>query len=447
MRSDRRTFLGAVLGTAAAPAVRIGRGSPNDRIRLAVVGLARGASLLRSLHRLRDTGVEVVALCDVDSAVLERRAAAYEKLAGRRLTIARDMRRLLDDLSIDGVVHATPTNWHALGGIWTLQAGKDGYIEKPLTLSLWEGEKLAEAARKYKRIVQHGTQCRSSPEILEAISRLREGVIGEVYMARGTGHKYRPGIGPVKPEQPPATLDYDMWRGPAPMKPYSKNQVHYNWHWFWDTGNGDMGNLGVHALDLARMALDLPDYPEKVQSMGGSYIFGGAKETPNVQNAAFQFRGRKVMLEYSVRNGYTNTEAGVGEAIPMTLSDPRDGYGLVVFGSEGYMVIPDYSSYRTYLGRNRKPGPSRIGQGPPESNEPHLQNFLNAMRSRRTEDLTADVEVGRRSAALCHLANIAYRVRETLTVDPATGRILGNAAAAALSRRAFRPPYVVPDTV
>jgi predicted dehydrogenase len=272
-------------------------------------------------------------------------------------------------------------------------------------------------------------------------------VIGEVYAARGTGHKYRPGIGPVKPEPPPATLDYDLWRGPAAMKPYSKNQVHYNWHWFWDTGNGDMGNLGVHALDLARMVLDLSDYPEKVQSMGGSTTFVGAKETPTFQTAAFQYRGRKVLLEYSVRNGYTNTEAGVGESIPFLLGDRRDGYGLVVFGSEGYMVIPDYNSYRTYLGRDRRPGPARIGVGPPDPAEPHLRNFLNAMRSRREADLSAGVDVAVRSAAMCHLANIAYRVRETLTVDPSTGRILGNRSAEALTRRAFRSPYVVPEEV
>ncbi len=447
MANNRRTFLKAALAVTAGPALRIGHGSPNDRIRLGVAGLVRGSSLLRSLHRQGDKGFEVAAVCDVDSTVLERATANYEKLSGKRPAMVRDMRKLLDDKSIDAVIHSTPTNWHALGGIWTMQAGKDAYIEKPFALTMWEGEKLAEAVRKYGRIVQHGTQCRSSPEILEAVSRLRQGVIGEVYGARGTGHKYRPGIGPLKAEMPPPALDYDLWRGPAAMKPYSKNQVHYNWHWFWDTGNGDMGNLGVHALDLARMALDLPDYPEQVQSMGGSYIFGDAKETPNVQNASFQFKGRNLFLEYSLRNGYSNTEAGVGESIPFTLGDPRDGYGLVVFGSEGYMVMPDYNSYRTYLGRDRKPGPSRQGTGPADSAEWHLENFLKAVRSRQQANLNAGIDVALRSASLCHLANIAYRVRETLKVDPATGRILGNAAASAMARRAFRPPYVVPERV
>ena len=205
-----------------------------------------------------------------------------------------------------------------------MQAGKDAYIEKPLALTLWEGRKIVEAARKYGRIVQHGTQCRSSPEILEAMSHCREGAIGEVYLVRGIGHKYRPSIGPLKPETPPSTLNYEMWRGPAPMKPYSANQVHYNWHWFWDTGNGDLGNLAVHGLDVARMAMGLDGLPDRVQSMGGNFVFHDAKETPNFQTSVFRYTKRNVMLEYSIRNAYSNSEGGMGESIPFTLGDKRD---------------------------------------------------------------------------------------------------------------------------
>ena len=358
-----------------------------------------------------------------------------------------DMRHLLDDKSIDALIHSTPTNWHALGGIWTLQAGKDAYIEKPLALTLWECQKLEEAAHKYNRIVQHGTQCRSSPEILEAMSLLKEGVIGEVYLARGMGHKYRPGIGPVKPEAPPATLNYDMWRGPASMKPYSANQVHYNWHWFWDTGNGDLGNLGVHGLDVMRMAMGLDEYPEKVQSMGGNFVFHDAKETPNFQSSVFRYKARNVMLEYSIRNGYSNGEGGMGESIPFTLGDKRDSHALIVFGSEGYMLLPDYISYYVHLGRDRELAKKRVGTGPPESNIPHLRNFLQAIRTRKNSDLNAGVETARRSTALCHLANIAYRVGRTLRVDPGSGVIMGVPEAASLAKRTYRAPFSVPEKV
>jgi hypothetical protein len=279
------------------------------------------------------------------------------------------------------------------------------------------------------------------------MEQLRRGVIGEVFMARGIGHKYRPGIGKLKPQPPPAGLDYDMWRGPAAMKPYRPNQLHYNWHWFWDTGNGDLGNLAVHGLDVMRMALELEGLPQSVQSMGGDFVWDDDKEAPNYQTSVLRYAGRKIMLEYSIRNCYSNSEAGMGEAIPFTLGDPRDAHGLMIYGSEGYMVLPDYISYRTYLGRDRKAGPMRLGTGPAESNEPHLQNFIQAVRSRRRGDLHAEAEEGRKSAAMCHLANIAYRVGRNLTIDAKTESIVGDDTASALSRRTFRQPYVIPDAV
>jgi predicted dehydrogenase len=441
---QRRHFLLSGLGVAARPAARSAAG-PNDRIRIGVAGLnGRGFALTRSLLDMKQDNVEVAAVCDVDAKVLDARSAGLQKAAGRAIPTVADIRRLIDDKSIDAIVHATPTNWHALGAVWTLQAGKDAYVEKPLALTLWEGQTIIQAARAGNRIAQHGTQCRSSPEILEAVALLKNGVIGEVVGGRGIGHKYRPGIGRSKPEPVPDTLNYDLWRGPAPMKPYSSKHLHYNWHWFWDTGNGELGNLGVHGLDVMRMAMDLKDYPEKVQSMGGYVGFDDDKETPNMQTSVFRYRGRKVVLEYSIRQVYSNTEAGMGDTIPFTMGDARDAHGLIIYGTEGYMVLPDYISYYTYLGKERRPGPSRVGPGPVASNEHHLRNFLGAMRSRRRTDLTAEVEDGAKSAAMCHLANIAYRVGRALTVDPATGRILGDEQASALSRREFRAPYVMP---
>ena len=288
----------------------------NDRIRVGIVGVkGRGSGLMRSLLEMGPDNVEVAALCDVDSEVLRSAAAQCQKLnGGTPVTAVADMRRLIGRQVARRHRPRDADQWHALGAIWTMQAGKDAYVEKPLALTLWEGRKIVEAARKYGRIVQHGTQCRSSPEILEALALLREGAIGEVYLARGIGHKYRPGIGPLKPEAPPSALNYEMWRGPAAMKPYSANQVHYNWHWFWDTGNGDLGNLAVHGLDVARMALGLDGLPDRVQSMGGNFVFHDAKETPNFQTSVFR---------------YTKAQRDAGVLDPQRILEQRGRHGRI----------------------------------------------------------------------------------------------------------------------
>jgi predicted dehydrogenase len=444
--TTRRHFLRASALFLTPAFVQGGIGA-NERIRVGVAGVkGRGFALLRSLFEIgKECNVEVAAICDVDSEALSQRASACQKLnGGTRVATVDDMRRMIEDKSIDAVVHATPTHWHALGAIWTMQAGKDAYVEKPLALTLWEGRQVVEAANKYGCIVQHGTQCRSSPEILEAMSLLREGAIGDVYLVRGIGHKYRPGIGKIKPELPPPSLNYDLWRGPAPMKPYSANQVHYNWHWFWDTGNGDLGNLAVHGLDVARLALGLDGLPDRVQSMGGNFVFDDAKETPNFQTSVFRYTKRNVMLEYSIRNAYSNSEGGMGESIPFTLGDQRDSHAVIIYGSEGFMLLPDYISYYIHLGRDRKLAKKRVGEGDRDPVGFHLRNFVQAMRSRKSAELAAPPEVGRKSAALCHLANIAYRVGRTLSIDPATEEIVGDPEAASLATRVYRQGYEVP---
>ena len=231
------------------------------------------------------------------------------------------------------------------------------------------------------------------------------------------------------------------------MKPYSANQVHYNWHWFWDTGNGDLGNLAVHGLDVARMALGLDGLPDRVQSMGGDFVFHDAKETPNYQTSVFRYTKRNVMIEYSIRNAYSNSEGGMGESIPFTLGDKRDSHAVIIYGSEGYMLLPDYISYYIHLGRDRRLSKKRIGTGGRDPVGFHIKNFLLAMRSRKVADLAADAEEGRKSAALCHLANIAYRVGRTLKIDPITEEISGDAEASALSTRGYRQSYEVPQSV
>jgi predicted dehydrogenase len=249
--ADRRTLLKT--GATAAVSAAIGKGwNANGRIRAAVVGCrGHGWDLMQCFHSLSQTeNVELAALCEVDESILNDRLQKLENLSGRRPQTYTDIRKLLEDKSIDVVAHSTPNHWHVLGAVWTCQAGKDAYVEKPMSHNIWEGRRLVEAARKYNRMVQHGTQCRSSFAILEARQKGREGVIGQPFMARGVCFKYRGTVGRVKEAPVPPGVNYDLWLGPAPRKPFSPQRFHYNWHWHWDYGAGDIGNMGVHQLDL-----------------------------------------------------------------------------------------------------------------------------------------------------------------------------------------------------
>lgn len=444
MPSRRELIAGSALTFAPAFQAR----GANDRLRAAVIGVkGRGRVHMNCVHKLAGENIELAAVCDPDETVLQQRAADFEKLSGKRIAAHTDMRRLLEDKSIDVVFHATPTHWHGLGALWTLEAGKDAYVEKPLAHNLVEGRKLVEAARRHKRIVQHGTQCRSGEEILEGIEKLRQGVIGEVFLARAVSYKWRPPIGKPKPQDPPKTLHYDLWLGPAAWKPYSENHVHYNWHWFWETGNGDMGNIGVHSLDIIRLGLNLTEHPTRVYSTGGRFMYDD-RDTPDYQAVHYEFAGRKLMVSQEVRNGITNTEAGCGDLdrFPFRLGPNKtDAQGVIFIGREGYMVIPDYTSYHVFLGQQRKPGPKRSGTGDPFPDTPHIANFLKAVRSRKESDLAAPVLEGHLSAALCHLGNIAYRVGRPLTFDPKTERCVGDPEANRLLGRAYRKPFVLPS--
>jgi predicted dehydrogenase len=450
--TTRRTFIqsGAALavgaGLAGAPA--FGQSvNANGRIRVAVVGLrGRGWDLMQAFHQLAGENVELAAVCEIDEAVLSDRIKDFESLSGKRPKTYIDVRKLLEDKSIDAVAHSTPTHWHSLGGIWTCQAGKDAYIEKPISHNIWEGRKLVEAARKYNRIVQHGTQCRSSPVVLEAMQKMRDGLIGNLFMARGVCFKYRGTVGRVKLADVPPGVHYDFWLGPAPWKPFSPQRFHYNWHWHWDYGAGDIGNMGVHQLDLIRMGLNLDTHPSMMQAMGGRYVFDDDRETPNVHSVFYHYPGRNLQVEMAVRGVYTNFEAGMGTELPFRLGAKSDIAGVIFYGSEGYLAIPDYSSYYTFLGLNRTPGPKRVDTEDLMQNLPHLRNFLKAMRSRKPTDLNADVEEGHKSAALSHLGNIAYRVGRGIEFDPKTERLKDEEANAYLSRK-YREPYVVPEVV
>ena len=446
-RRDFVTRSAGVLATTSA-ATKIGegfsilQGRPNETIRVAVVGV-RGQGNAHIREYLRMENVEIAALCDIDNSVMARRSDEIEKASGKRPKGYVDLRKLLEDKSIDAISVATPNHWHSLMGIWACQAGKDVYLEKPCSHTYWEGRKVVEAARKYNRIVQHGTNSRGSVALREAMQKLEEGVIGDVYMARGLCFKWRDTIGKKVDAPVPEGVDYDLWLGPAPKRAFNPNRFHYNWHWNWDYGNGDIGNQGIHEMDIARWGLGVT-LPTKVMSMGAHYMFDDDQTTPNTQVATLEYdrKGKKVMLVFEVRHWMTNNEAGIGQR--------RDADGLVTdsncignifYGSEGFMAIDGYTSYKTYLGKKQEPGPSRREGGST------WVNFIQAVRSRKREDLVADIEEGHLSSAAMHLANISYLTGRSIDFDPVKEQIRNDAAANAMLRRTYRAPFVVPEKV
>jgi predicted dehydrogenase len=443
----RRDFLKAPAVAGGVPVLVRGRFRPNSRIRLAVVGLRRrGRDHIRCYHELaREENVEIAALCDIDESVLNEQATAYENLSGRHVKLFTDVRKLLEDPSIDAVSYATPNHWHALGAIWACQAGKDVFLEKPASHTIFEGRKMIEAAKKYNRIVQHGTQSRSNAVMQEGVAKLKEGVIGEIYMARGLCFKWRRSIGQIKEEPAPPGVYYDLWIGPAAKKPFARVRFHEHWHFLWDYGNGEIGNQGAHQLDIMRWGLGLNTHPSVIQSMGGHYVHDDDQETPNVQVASFQYEGHKALLQFDVRPWITNLEAGIGDIYPSR--GKGNLVGVIFFGSEGYMVMPGYTCYYTFLGRKRTPGPKGETKGDLMANRDHFQNFLRAVRSRRQTDLSANIAVGHLSSALSHLANIAYRTGRTLRFDPSSETFPDDPEANRFLTRTYRPPYVIPEKV
>ena len=425
---NRRHFLAGAAGAALASNALA---SPNNRIRVACVGFrGRGNEHIRSYAKMPD--VEIAALCDIDESVLNQRLAEVEKLGRPRPASYTDFRKLLEDKSIDAVSIATPNHHHTLQTIWACEAGKDVYVEKPCSYNMFEAQQIVAASHKYGRVVQHGTQSRSSAALREAVDKLREGIVGDVYMARGLCFKWRDTIGHAPEEAVPAGVHYDLWLGPAPEHAFTRNRFHYNWHWNWDYGNGDIGNQGIHQMDLARWGLGVK-YPTKVSAMGGHFMFDDDQQTPNDLVAMFEFEegSKKKSLVFEVRHWISNHEAGLGEK-----GDPNT-IGNIFYGSKGYLVF-DGPGYRTYLGKEQQPGPARAEGGN------HFANFLNAMRSRKQAELNAPIEEGAPSTMLVHLANISYRLGRTLYFDAATMSCKGDDEANRMFTRDYRKPFVVP---
>ncbi len=446
---NRRAFLkssvlAAGVSSMALPA--LGQANPSDKIRVAVVGLGgRGRfSHCGALRQMKKDNVEIAALCDCDENRANAAAAENEKEAGNKPLIYKDYRKLLEDKSIDAVSLATPNHWHALQAIWACQAGKDVYTEKPASHNIREGRMMVDAARKYKRIVQHGTQCRTSPKIIEGMQKLKEGAIGRVYMARGIAFKHRAGgkneIGPV-----PQGMDWDAWLGPAPEAPYNKLAV-YRWRFIYAYGNGEIGDQGVHQLDMIRWGCGLDTHPVKIQCLGNkAFNPGSDTDSAGCQIFSCQYEDRDFIVQFETRDGFTNPEAGMGTKYPFV--DHQNVCGVIFFGTEGYMIIPDYSSYHTFLGQKREPGPHASVEGAPMMDLDAFQNWIAAARSRRHEDLLADIEEGHRSATLAHLANIAYWTGRTLEFDPKTERFKNDDEANRFLTRDYRSPYLLPESV
>jgi predicted dehydrogenase len=416
---------------APAPTVK----GPNDRLRIAVLGVnGRGKSHIEEIMKLSETAnVEVAVLCDPDMNVLQQRAADFEKQYGKKVLIEQDFRKTLDDKTIDAVTLATPNHWHALQVIWACQAGKDVYVEKPATHNIYEGKKMIEAAYKYNRIVQHGVQLRSSVAIREAIQHLKDGLIGRVYMSRGLVYRWRPDIGDKGISQTPAGLDYDLWCGPAPMRPFTRNLVHYNWHWHWNYGNGDVGNQGIHETDLCMWGLGVDSLPERITSMGGKFLFDDCKEVPEIQSSIYHYPKEKKIIQFEVRNWCTNLEDGAG-------------VGNIFYGDKGYLVVKGYGTYESYLGEKREKGPARSEGGELTL---HFKNWIDAIRARDMSIQNAPVQTGHLASSLAHLGNISYRLGRQLEFDPVAERFTGegeNEANSMLSRD-YRAPYLLPEII
>ncbi len=452
--------------------------SPGDTVNVAVIGFGgRGGSHISGYRKLKDEGVRVAALCDVDSKVLGKGVDAFDK-DKLKVTGYTDLRKLLENKDIDAVSIATPNHWHALATIWAVQAGKDVYVEKPVSHCVWEGRQMVKAARKYSKIVQTGTQSRSSVKgIGEAVKWVQAGNLGKILLSRGMCYKRRASIGKAEGEQPvPDTVDFDLWCGPAPKVPLTRKKLHYDWHWTWNYGNGDLGNQGIHQMDIARWFLGEMELSPSVWSVGGRLGYEDDGETANTQMIYHGYE--KAPMIFEVRGLPENKDSKNMDKFKGA------GVGVVVECEGGYVVVPNYSGAIAYDKEGKE-----IKKF--EGSEDHFKNFITACRSRRVDDLNADILEGHLSSALCHTGNISYRLGQkeqpeailekikgdtfaadtfermkehlakndvdvskdkltlgpVLKMDPKTERFLDHDDASAMLKDKYRPPFVVPEEV
>jgi predicted dehydrogenase len=414
----RRRFLTASAATAAGlTAVTAARaaGRPNERIRLAVMGVrGRGRDLIRGFSALED--VEIASICEVDESVVP---AALKAVAARQKQpprVERDVRRVLQDKTVTALVVAAPDHWHALATIWACEAGKHVYVEKPVSHNILEGRRMVEAARRHNRVVQVGTQRRSAAHYASAAEFVRSGKLGRVPFIRTWIAGNRPSIGRRKDGKPPRGVDYDLWLGPAPERPFNANRFHYNWHWHWDYGTGELGNNGIHALDMVRYVANL-DSPLRVSAGGGKYFYDDDQQTPDTHVATFDFPNCCVTWEHRIwsRIGFEG-----------------QSWGLALYGEHGMLLFTD-------KGWHVATGIEASDRAADQIERTHLRNFLDCIRSGRRPN--ADIEEGHKSTRMCHLGNMALRLGRTLRFDAKTETCAGDADANRLLGRSYRKPY------
>ncbi len=409
--------MGALAATSAAPV----RAADTERVRLAIFGVRGRGSELASNFTKAD-GAEIVAVCDIDDAVLARPVKIVESATGKAPRVEKDFRRLLDDKNIDAVLVAAPDHWHALMTVMACQAGKDVYCEKPASHNIVEGRRMIQAARKYDRVVQLGTQRRSAPHIQEAVSLVQEGRIGKVSLAKTWQFRPRPSIGHGQPGEVPKGVDYALWQGPAPDRPFYPNRFHYNWHWFWNWGTAEIGNNGIHAVDVARWGLGV-DSPVRVTSGGGKLYFDDDQETPDTQVVTWEFPGCAITWEHMMSSKHDLDGTG---------------FGIEFLGDKGTMLIGSKGWKITDSDKNEE-------RPATEMQVAHAQNFLDCVRSRSKPN--AEIEIGHLSTRLCHLGNIAHRVGRKLTFDGQSETFPDDSEANALLSREYSSRFSMPSEV
>lgn len=419
---NRRHFLmgssALVAGLATGPAF-LGAADANKKIVVGVMGLSRGMAHVQACLDLPD--VEVAYVCDVDDRRIQKALDVIAKHKNKPTKMAqgvKDVRKILEDKSVDVLTIAAPNHWHAPATILACQAGKHVYVEKPGSHNIQEGEWMVAAARKHNRVVQMGNQRRSWPAIIEAIEKLRGSSIGTVRSSRTWYNNKRDTIKVGKPATPPTELDYALWQGPAPERPYKDNLIHYNWHWHWHWGGGELANNGIHALDLARWGLGV-DCPKRVTCGGGRYHFKDDQETPDTALATFDFGDKVALWDCS------SCSERKAENLPF----------VAFYGDKGSLTMSGGGSYKIFdlAGKEIDKGTSEGGD------RSHFVNFFECIRSSKRPN--SDIEEGQKSTLLCHLGNIAYRTGRTLTIDPKTYAILGDKEATAMRSREYRKEW------
>ncbi len=386
--------------------------SPNETVAVGIIGTGgRGDSLARSFARL--SGATVAHVCDVDERRVAETRAKVQEIQSMEPGTVTDFRRILEDPAVDAVVIAMPDHWHTPAALLAMQAGKHVYVEKPGSHNAREGELIVEAARHHRRVVQMGNQRRSWPGVIEAMERIRDGVIGPVHYARGWYANARPSIGRGQAVEVPAWLDYELWQGPAPRQPYRDNILHYNWHWFWNWGTGESGNNGVHSLDLCRWGLDV-GLPVRVTSTGGRYFFQDDQETPDTQIITFEFEGGKTVMW----EGLSCSRRGIdGESFGASIHGEA---GTVSIEGQGYSIY-DQKGERIEQVSTGGAQPIDVTGPSADLDAVHLTNFLDGIRN--GAQLYAPIAEGQKSTLLCHLGNIALRTGRALRCNPVNGHI------------------------